>query len=65
MPGIVDRLAAAKAAAMLADDCVILADHNAIGIGLDPALVTQSVAEFASGERYGRFAADSQVGRDR
>ena len=35
MPGIVDRLAAAEAAAMLADDCAILADHNAIGIGLD------------------------------
>ena len=35
MPGIVDRLAAAEAAVMLADDCAILADHNAIGVGLD------------------------------
>src|SRR6516164_1599730 len=35
MPGIVDRLAAAEAAAMLADNCTLLADHNAIGIGLD------------------------------
>src|SRR5262249_41100142 len=35
MPGIVDRRAAAKAATMLADDCAILADYNAIGIGLD------------------------------
>jgi len=35
MPGIVDRLAAAEAAAMLAGDCALLADHNAIGIGLD------------------------------
>jgi hypothetical protein len=35
MPGIVDRLAAAEAAAMLADDCAILADHDVIGISLD------------------------------
>src|SRR5437879_10118514 len=35
MPRIVDRLAAAEAAAMLADDCAILADHDTIGIGLD------------------------------
>src|SRR6202035_5779980 len=35
MPGIVDRLAAAEAAAMLAGDCALLADHNVIGIGLD------------------------------
>jgi hypothetical protein len=31
MPGIIDCLAAAEAGAMLADDCAILADHNAIG----------------------------------
>jgi hypothetical protein len=35
MPGIVDRLAAAETAVMLADDCAILADHNAIGVSLD------------------------------
>ena len=35
MPGIVNRLAAAEAAAMLADDRAILADHDAIGISLD------------------------------
>src|SRR6516225_7783442 len=35
MPGIVDRLAAAEAAPMFADDRAILADHDAIGIGLD------------------------------
>jgi hypothetical protein len=32
---VIGRLAAAEAAAMLADDRAILADHNAIGIGLD------------------------------
>src|SRR3989442_8260416 len=35
MPGIVDRLAATEAARMPADDRAVLADHNAIGIGLD------------------------------
>src|SRR3954466_13458281 len=35
MPGIIDCLAAAEAAAMLADDCALLADHNAIDISLD------------------------------
>jgi hypothetical protein len=35
MPGIGDRLAAAEAAPMFADDRAILADHDAIGIGLD------------------------------
>ena len=35
MPGIVDRLAAAETAVMLADDCALPADHNAIGISLD------------------------------
>ena len=35
MPWVIGRLAAAEAAAMLADDRAILADHNAIGIGLD------------------------------
>src|SRR6201987_1711424 len=35
MPGIIDRLAAAKAATMFADDPSVLADHNAIGVGVD------------------------------
>ena len=35
MPGIVDRLAAAEAAGMLADNRAVLADYDAIGIGLD------------------------------
>ena len=35
VPGIVDRLAAAEAAGMLADDLAVLADHDAIGVGLD------------------------------
>ena len=35
MPRIVDRLAAAKAPLMLADDRTVLADHDTIGIGLD------------------------------
>src|SRR5262249_48022214 len=35
MPGIVDRLAAPEAAAMLADDRTVLTDHKAIGAGLD------------------------------
>src|SRR5262245_12651089 len=35
MPGIVDRLAAAEAAAMLADDRTVLTDHKTIGAGLD------------------------------
>src|SRR5437762_13106072 len=35
MPGIVDRLAAAETAVMLANDCALLADHNAIGASLD------------------------------
>jgi hypothetical protein len=39
MPGIVDRLAAAETAVMLADDCALLADHNAIG-GLRPIKCT-------------------------
>jgi len=45
MPGIVDRLAAAEAATMLADNRAVLADHDAIGIGLDldrPANGTRS-----------------------
>ena len=33
MPGIVDRLAAAEAARMLADDRAVLANDDAIGIG--------------------------------
>ena len=35
MPGIIDRLAAAEPAAMLANDCTLLADQNTIRIGLD------------------------------
>src|SRR6202047_1608049 len=35
MPGIVNCRAAAKAAPMFADDRAVLADHDAIGIGLD------------------------------
>ncbi len=34
MPGIVDRLAAAEPAAMLANYCTLLADQNTIRIGL-------------------------------
>src|SRR5437879_7040168 len=35
MPGVVDRLATAEAAAMLADDRAVLADHDAFGVSLD------------------------------
>jgi hypothetical protein len=35
MPGIVDRLAAAEAACVLADDRAVLADDDTLGIGLD------------------------------
>ena len=35
MPGIVDRLAAPKAARMLRHDAPVLADHDAIGVGVD------------------------------
>src|SRR6267142_1308507 len=35
MPGIIDRLAAAETAAMLADNRALLAYHDAVGIGLD------------------------------
>jgi hypothetical protein len=35
VPRVVDRLAAVKGAAMLADDPAVLADHDTIGIGVD------------------------------
>ena len=35
MPGIVDRLAAAEGARMLGDDLPVLADHDAVGIGMN------------------------------
>merc|ERR1711969_243051 len=35
MPGIVDRLVAAEAARMLADDPPLLADLDAVGVGAD------------------------------
>ena len=35
MPGVLDRLATAETAAVVADDCAILADHDVIGISLD------------------------------
>ena len=35
MPGIVDRLAAAVAAGVFRDDAPVLADDDALGIGLD------------------------------
>ena len=35
MPGVADRLASAKAATMLGYDPSILADHDAIGVGVD------------------------------
>src|SRR5271165_7225171 len=35
MPGVVDRLAATKLTAMLADNRAVLADDDALGIGLD------------------------------
>src|ERR1700730_17459074 len=35
MPGVVDRLATAETAAMLADDRAVLADYDAVSIGLD------------------------------
>src|SRR5262245_6108113 len=35
MPGIIDRLAPAEGAMMLADDSPILADHDAVGIGMN------------------------------
>jgi hypothetical protein len=35
VPGIINRLAAAKAATMFADDPPVLADHDAIGVGVD------------------------------
>src|ERR1700740_3558015 len=35
MPGVINRLAAAKVAAMLADDRAVLTDHDALGKSLD------------------------------
>src|SRR5580704_7062336 len=35
MPGVVDRVAAAERAGMLADDSPVLADHDAVGIGMN------------------------------
>jgi hypothetical protein len=35
VPGIINRLAATKAAPMFADDPPVLADHDAIGVGVD------------------------------
>jgi hypothetical protein len=35
MPGVVDRVAAAERAGMLADDPPVLADHDAVGIGMN------------------------------
>src|SRR5258708_37274822 len=35
MPGVVDRLAASEGAPMFGDDPAVLADHDAIGIGMD------------------------------
>ena len=35
MPGVVDRLAAAERAGMLADDPAVLADHDSIRVGMD------------------------------
>jgi hypothetical protein len=35
MPGIVDRLATAETARVLADERAVLADHHALGISLD------------------------------
>ena len=35
VPGIVDGLVAAEPAGMLGDDLAVLADHDAVGIGLD------------------------------
>src|ERR1700738_4534900 len=35
MPGVVDRLATAETAAVVADDRAVLADHNALGVSLD------------------------------
>ena len=35
MPRVVDRLAAAERAGMLGDDPPVLADHDAVGIGMD------------------------------
>jgi len=41
MPGIVDCLAAPETAPMLGDDHAILADHNAVGVGMDLDWATQ------------------------
>src|ERR1700730_5169635 len=35
MPGIIDRLAATEGARMLGNDASVLADHDAVGIGMD------------------------------
>jgi hypothetical protein len=35
MPGVVDRVAAAAGATMFANDPAVLADDDAIGIGMD------------------------------
>src|SRR5579872_6897704 len=60
MPRIVNRLAAAETTAMLADDRAVLADHDAIGVSLDPSkprygLPTQLLA------RARACAADARV----
>jgi hypothetical protein len=41
----VDRLAAAKVAAMLADDRAVLTDHDAVGISLDLDRATDGVRD--------------------
>src|SRR4051812_32020906 len=35
MPGIVDGIAAAERASMLGNDASVLADHNAVGVGVN------------------------------
>jgi hypothetical protein len=62
MPGIVNRRAATKPAAMLADDHTVLADHDAVGIGLD----LDRPADGARGDRVLVVVEPHQAGlRDR
>jgi hypothetical protein len=35
MPGIVDGIAAAERASMVGNDASVLADHNAVGVGVN------------------------------
>jgi hypothetical protein len=61
MPGVVDRVATAERTAMLGDDPPVLADDDAVGIGMDLGRPTALAANASVGTLSNRCRGQSSM----